>query len=206
MPPLLLILVVWFHFQSLCCLPSSVPAQFHNESNSDRQALLCLKSQLHDPPGAFASWRNQSSAICNWNSCWNFFTGVIPSLGSLPTLTYLDVGDNMLEAGGWTFISSLTNCTKLQNLWLDRNNLQGIIPLSITNLSKSLNVLILIHNKLTGSIPSEIDNLTGLNVLQMDRNLLSGQIPDTLVNLKNLSILSLSNNKLSGEIPQQLEN
>ncbi|KAF2911737.1 hypothetical protein DAI22_11g203030 [Oryza sativa Japonica Group] len=134
----------------------------------------------------------------------NFFTGVIPSLGSLSALTYLDVGDNMLEAGDWTFISSLTNCTKLQNLWLDRNNLQGIIPLSITNLSKSLNVLILIQNKLTGSIPSEIEKLTGLNVLQMDRNFLSGQIPDTLVNLKNLSILSLSGNKLSGEIPQSI--
>lgn len=119
-------------------------------------------------------------------------------------LTDLDLGDNKLEAGDWTFMSSLTNCTQLQNLWLDRNKLQGIIPSSITNLSEGLKVLILNQNQLTGSIPSEIEKLTSLTIFLMDNNLLSGQIPDTIVNLQNLSILSLSYNKLSGEIPRSI--
>ncbi|CAL4979291.1 unnamed protein product [Urochloa decumbens] len=134
----------------------------------------------------------------------NSFTGTIPPLGSLTMLTYLDVGANSLEAGDSSFMSSLINCTQLQNLWLDGNNLQGIISTYIKNIPNSLNVLILIENQLAGAIPSEIGNFTNLTALQIDNNLLSGHIPDTLGNLRNLSILSLSNNKLSGEIPQSI--
>uniref|UniRef100_A0A0E0MHD8 non-specific serine/threonine protein kinase n=1 Tax=Oryza punctata TaxID=4537 RepID=A0A0E0MHD8_ORYPU len=134
----------------------------------------------------------------------NSFTGIIPSLGSLSMLTNLDLGDNKLEAGDWTFMSSLTNCTQLQNLWLGRNNLQGILPTSIANLSKGLEILSLVQNQLTGSIPSEIENLTGLTAILMDNNTLSGQIPNTIANLPNLLILSLSHNKLSGEIPRSI--
>jgi len=64
----------------------------------------------------------------------NAFTGIIPSLGSLSMLTYLDVGENRLEAGDSSFMSSLSNCTQLTNLWLDRNNLQGVIEDYTTNI------------------------------------------------------------------------
>uniref|UniRef100_A0A0D9XUE0 non-specific serine/threonine protein kinase n=1 Tax=Leersia perrieri TaxID=77586 RepID=A0A0D9XUE0_9ORYZ len=134
----------------------------------------------------------------------NSFTGVIPSLGSLSMLTFLDLGVNKLESGDWTFMSSLANCTQLQNLWLDRNNLQGMLPTSIANLSKGLLILSLKQNQLTGSIPSEIENLAGLTAILMDNNMLSGQIPSTITNLPNLMFLSLSHNKLSGEIPQSI--
>ncbi|PUZ44452.1 hypothetical protein GQ55_8G100400 [Panicum hallii var. hallii] len=134
----------------------------------------------------------------------NAFTGLIPSFGPLRNLINLDLGANRLESGDWTFLSSLTNCTKLEKLCLDRNNLQGIIPTSVANLSKSLEKLILIENQLTGGIPSGIGELTSLTALQMDKNLISGHIPDSLRNLQNLSILSLSRNKLSGEIPLSL--
>ncbi|TKW01317.1 hypothetical protein SEVIR_8G171900v4 [Setaria viridis] len=134
----------------------------------------------------------------------NTFAGVIPSLGSLSKLSYLDLGVNRLEAGDSTFLSSLKNSTQLLELWLDRNHLQGVISAYITNISKSLKVLVLIENKLTGPIPSEIGNFMNLTVLQVDNNLLSGYIPDMLGNLRNLSILTLSCNKLSGEIPQSI--
>lgn len=127
----------------------------------------------------------------------NSFSGVIPSLGSLSMLSYLDLGANRLMAGDWSFLSSLTNCTLLQKLWLDRNILQGIMPTSVTNLSKTLEVLILIDNQLSGSIPLELGKLTSLTVLEMDMNFFSGHIPETLGNLRNLSILGLSRNNLS---------
>jgi serine/threonine protein kinase len=119
-------------------------------------------------------------------------------------LSYLDLGINRLQAGNWTFIYSLSNCTQLQQLWLDRNNLQGTISTYITNISKSLKVLVLIGNELTGAIPSELGYFTDLTVLQIDNNLLSGNIPDIFGNLRNLSILTLSHNKLSGETPQSI--
>lgn len=35
-------------------------------SESDRQALLCLRSRLSDPAGALDSWRNESFAFYDW--------------------------------------------------------------------------------------------------------------------------------------------
>ncbi|CAL4987500.1 unnamed protein product [Urochloa decumbens] len=136
----------------------------------------------------------------------NAFTGIIPLLGSLSMLTYIDVGENRLEAGDSSFMSSLSNCTQLTNLWLDRNNIQGLIELYTTNIPKSLEVLVAIDNQLSGTITSAIGNFTNLTALQLDNNLLSGLIPDTLGNLPNLSVLSLSKNELSGEIPQSIGN
>ncbi|KAF8765885.1 hypothetical protein HU200_008065 [Digitaria exilis] len=135
----------------------------------------------------------------------NAFTDVIPPLGSLTMLSFLDLGMNSLEAGDWTFLSSLTSCRQLQGLWLDTNKLQGIIPGFIKNMSESLEELVLAENQLTGSIPLEMGNFTNLSVLIMHKNLLSGNIPDTLgKNLQNLAILGLYENKLSGEIPKSI--
>ncbi|WOL14845.1 hypothetical protein Cni_G23626 [Canna indica] len=56
---------------------------------------------------------------------------------------------------------------------------------------------------LTGNIPSELANLTGLVELWLDGNMLSGQIPD-LSGCLNLKIIHLENNKLTGSLPSYL--
>ncbi|EEC80869.1 hypothetical protein OsI_23491 [Oryza sativa Indica Group] len=58
----------------------------------------------------------------------NAFQGVVPSFGTLPNLVELDLGKNRLEAGDWSFLSSLTNCTQLVRLLLDSNILEGVLP------------------------------------------------------------------------------
>ncbi|KAM3212262.1 hypothetical protein ACQJBY_065376 [Aegilops geniculata] len=136
----------------------------------------------------------------------NQFHGIVPSLGTLPSLVDLDLGGNQLEAGDWSFLSSLTNCTQLVKLRLDENNLQGVLPKSIGSLSKSLGLLLLRSNKISGSIPHEIQYLTSLELLYMDQNLLTGYIPESLGNLPNLFVLSLFKNKLSGSIPLSVGN
>uniref|UniRef100_A0ACD6AGT0 Uncharacterized protein n=1 Tax=Avena sativa TaxID=4498 RepID=A0ACD6AGT0_AVESA len=136
----------------------------------------------------------------------NAFHGVVPSLGTLPNLIILDLGKNKLEAGDWSFLSSLTNCTQLVKLYLDTNILSGVLPGSIAGLSKSLEVLLLTDNNISGTLPKEIDDLTNLKLLYMDNNLLSGSIPESLGNLQNMFVLSLSKNKLSGQIPFSIGN
>lgn len=136
----------------------------------------------------------------------NAFHGIVPLFGSLPNLIELDLTMNHLEAGDWSFLSSLTNCRQLVNLYLDRNTLKGVLPKSIGNLSSTLEVLFLSANEISGTIPNEIERLRSLKVLYMGKNLLTGNIPYSLGHLPNLFALSLSQNKLSGQIPLSLGN
>ncbi|XP_047074162.1 receptor kinase-like protein Xa21 isoform X2 [Lolium rigidum] len=136
----------------------------------------------------------------------NAFHGIVPYFGNLLNLTTLDLSKNQLEAGDWSFLPSLASCTKLVRLQLDTNNLHGNLPNSIGSLPKSLQVLVLTDNKISGPIPHEIGCLTNLTLLYMGQNLLSGNLPNSLGNLPHLFVLSLSQNKLSGQIPPSVGN
>uniref|UniRef100_A0A453DL21 Receptor kinase-like protein Xa21 n=1 Tax=Aegilops tauschii subsp. strangulata TaxID=200361 RepID=A0A453DL21_AEGTS len=136
----------------------------------------------------------------------NAFNGIVPSLGTLPNLISLDLGENSLQAGDWSFLTSLTNCSQLVELFLDANILQGDLPNSIGDLPKSLEILLLRENKISGTVPKEIENLTNIKRLYMGNNLLTGSIPKSLGNLQELIELSLSQNKLSGQIPLSIGN
>uniref|UniRef100_A0ACD5ZXF5 Uncharacterized protein n=2 Tax=Avena sativa TaxID=4498 RepID=A0ACD5ZXF5_AVESA len=135
----------------------------------------------------------------------NSLTGVIPSFSSMPNLVYIMLYSNHLEAGDWTFFSSLANCTQLLKLNVGTNNLRGHLPAnSIANLPKSLTTLALRSNNISGTIPLEIGNLSNLSMLYLDTNLFMGPIPPTLGQLHNLHVLSLSQNIFSGEIPPSI--
>ncbi|XP_052159487.1 receptor kinase-like protein Xa21 [Oryza glaberrima] len=136
----------------------------------------------------------------------NAFHGIIPSFGNLPDLMELNLGMNRLEAGDWSFLSSLITSRQLVQLCLDKNILKGTLPSSIAKLSTSLQVLLLTGNEISGTIPQEIEKLTSLTLLYMEKNLLTGNLPDSLGNLPNLFILSLSQNKISGQIPPSIGN
>ncbi|TVU03411.1 hypothetical protein EJB05_51049, partial [Eragrostis curvula] len=136
----------------------------------------------------------------------NAFTGVVPSYWSLPNLVQVDLGANNLESVDWSSLSTATSSTQLQLIYLDHNNIQGVLPNSIGFLSKSLQQLYLTENNFSDTIPSTIGNLTNLKVLQLEGNMFSGTIPATLGNLQYLFSLSLAQNRFSGEIPQWIGN
>jgi Leucine-rich repeat (LRR) protein/tRNA A-37 threonylcarbamoyl transferase component Bud32 len=137
----------------------------------------------------------------------NSLSGVVPSFGSMPNLQVVMLHSNQLEAGDWTFFSSLANCTQLQKLNLGGNRLRGSLPASsVADLPKSLNSLTLRSNYISGTIALEIGNLSKISLLYLDDNLFTGPIPSTLGQLSNLFVLSLSQNKFSGEIPRSIGN
>ena len=60
------------------------------------------------------------------------------------------------------------------------------------------------HNKLNGSIPYELGNLTRIKSLNLSNNYFTGKIPAIFSNLVQVESLDLSFNMLSGRIPPQL--
>ncbi|KAK8599590.1 hypothetical protein V6N13_077508 [Hibiscus sabdariffa] len=81
-----------------------------------------------------------SSGLGTLDMSVNALTGPIPNnLGSLQNLQDLNFGNNLLESSNdLSFLTSLTNCTMLSSLFLYRNNLTGVLPDSIGNLSANL--------------------------------------------------------------------
>ena len=64
--------------------------------------------------------------------------------------------------------------------------------------------LMLSDRLLTGAIPPEIANLTGLHELYLVSNFLNGNVPVELCSLQGLTVLNLSFNQLVGEMPPEL--
>ncbi len=75
-----------------------------------------------------------------------------------------------------------------------------------TNGQGEVTTIVLDGNNLTGSLPSQLGNLSSLNRLALNRNGLSGAIPSQLGSLPNLSIIGLARNQLSGALPTSLGN
>ncbi|CAE6075355.1 unnamed protein product [Arabidopsis arenosa] len=138
----------------------------------------------------------------------NSLTGSIPTFGKVPNLQWLLLDTNSLGSysfGDLEFLSSLTNCTKLEFLMISRNRLGGDLPI-IANLSATLINLGLSANFFSGRIPHDIGNLISLQMLGLGGNMLTGPLPTSLGKLSDLGLLSLYSNRMSGEIPSFIGN
>ncbi|XP_027093214.1 uncharacterized protein [Coffea arabica] len=163
----------------------------------------------------------------------NQFSGILPaSLSNASELGWIDIGnngfsgritvdfgglqnfgllfalDNNFGSGdvldGLQFLSTMTNCSQLLAIDLGGNQLKGILPNSIGNLSSQY--LLLGGNQIYGEIPSTVGNLISLTTLFLDSNQLTGTVPSTIGYLHKVQRLSLHSNKLSGEIPESVGN
>ncbi|KAK3582594.1 hypothetical protein CHS0354_024148 [Potamilus streckersoni] len=94
---------------------------------------------------------------------------------------------------------------QVTRLDLSDNKLRGTIPSSLGDLTE-LEKLDLGGNKLRGTIPGSLGNLSNLKRLDLSGNDLSGSIPNSLGNLTMLEWMDLNGNKLSGTIPRSLGN
>jgi Leucine-rich repeat (LRR) protein len=89
---------------------------------------------------------------------------------------------------------------RVSHLLLPRNKLTGTIPNEIGNLTHLVQFN-LSNNQLSGQIPSEIEKLINLTILKLYSNQLSGNIPVGITSLVNLTELGLHFNLLTGDIP-----
>ena len=104
--------------------------------------------------------------------------------------------------GDWHGVTTDAN-GRVTRLELLSNNLTGTIPSEIGQLTE-LTHLNFYTNNLIGTIPSEIGQLTELTHLELDRNALTGTVPSEIGQLTNLTFLELDNNNLTGIIPPEI--
>ncbi|XP_059653361.1 receptor kinase-like protein Xa21 [Cornus florida] len=159
--------------------------------------------------GTIPSSISNASKLTIISMSMNSFTGSIPNtLGSLTLLWKLFLHTNSLKGESSTpelrIFSSLTNCRQLEVLRISLNPLNGILPMSVGNLSTRLLVFDAFGCKIRGNIPSGIGNLSNLVILRLGSNHLTGPIPKSLERLQNLVRLHLQNNALKGSIPGDL--
>ncbi|XP_006492203.2 probable LRR receptor-like serine/threonine-protein kinase At3g47570 isoform X2 [Citrus sinensis] len=140
----------------------------------------------------------------------NQFSGrVSVDFSRLKNLSFLNMGINNLgtrTANELDFINLLTNCSKLERLYFNRNRFQGVLPQSMANFSSTIKQIAMGRNRISGTIPPGIRSHANLNWLTMDSNLFTGTIPPVIGELKNLQLLDLGGNFLQGSIPSSLGN
>ncbi len=104
--------------------------------------------------------------------------------------------------GEWYGVTTDEN-GRVISLQLVSNRLSGSLPSSLGNLT-NLTWLDLNGNDFSGELPSSLGNLTNLEVLWLERNRFSGVLPAELGNLTHLVGLDLSSNDFSGSLPSSL--
>ncbi|XP_059627875.1 probable LRR receptor-like serine/threonine-protein kinase At3g47570 [Cornus florida] len=159
--------------------------------------------------GAILDSISNASKLIHLDVAFNRFTGSIPSsLGNLGLLQFLHLGGNNFTSEPslpeLSFLTSLTNCRQLRVLWIHENPLNVFLPVSIGNLSDSLETISASGCGIKGNIPSEIGNLRNLASVYLSGNYLTGVIPTTIKGLSKLQRLHLEDNRIDGSIPKEI--
>ncbi|CAA7013303.1 unnamed protein product, partial [Microthlaspi erraticum] len=154
--------------------------------NLEGDALTELRKSLFaDPNNVLQNWDSTLATPFFWEIFLlldvllnalgnaNLSGQLVPQLGQLPNLQYLEVFSN---------------------------NIIGAIPEELGNLRELLS-LDLSFNNISGPIPSSLGKLQKLRFLHLNNNNLSGEIPMSLTAVSSLQVLDLSNNQLTGDVP-----
>ncbi|CAN6181351.1 unnamed protein product [Urochloa humidicola] len=151
-----------------------------------------------------------ASGLTVINIPYNNFSGYIPvTLGKLQKISSLNLERNKLQAKdkrSWEFLGALSNCSLLELLSVYGNQLEGVLPNTVGNLSSGLQSLLLGTNYMSGTVPISIGNLNNLTKFSLAYNSFTGKIEEWLGNMKKLQGLNLRGNRFNGPVPSSIGN
>jgi somatic embryogenesis receptor kinase 1 len=145
-------------------------------ANSEGDALHALKLALNDSSNVLQSWDPTLVNPCTW-----FHVTCNPE----SYVIRVDLGNAGLSG---TLVPQLGNLPYLQYLELYSNNISGVIPPDLGNLTQLVS-LDLYLNDFSGNIPDTLGQLLELRFLRLNNNSLNGSIPFQLTNIAGLQVL-----------------
>uniref|UniRef100_A0A1J3DF87 non-specific serine/threonine protein kinase n=1 Tax=Noccaea caerulescens TaxID=107243 RepID=A0A1J3DF87_NOCCA len=156
--------------------------------NLEGDALTELRKSLFaDPNNVLQSWDSTLVTPCTWFHV---------TCNNENRVIRVDLGNANLSG---QLVPQLGQLPNLQYLELYSNNITGGIPEELGEL-RELVSLDLYMNMISGLIPTSLGKLEKLRFLRLNNNNLSGEIPRSLTAV-SLQVLDVSNNRLSGDIP-----
>ncbi|PRP73093.1 putative leucine-rich repeat receptor-like protein kinase [Planoprotostelium fungivorum] len=183
---------------------------------------LCLSAELdvlrdlHQLSGGYY-WKNNtgwlSEVVCSFYgiecdleghitkidlSSNNLNGTITPHLGELNHLVHLDLSVNNLTG---VIPHSAKRLHRLQTLKIYDNQLSEDLHEDLFDEMKELSLISLWRNRITGTIPSRILNISSLTHLDLRQNILEGELPECHSSI-NMSWLRLDDNKFTGVIPR----
>ncbi|XVF78846.1 hypothetical protein PTKIN_Ptkin14bG0170200 [Pterospermum kingtungense] len=146
----------------------------------------------------FPNFFRKSSLLRSLDLSNNNISGNIPSLiCNWTSVVILDLSNNSLTG---TIPDCLGNFSdSLEDMNLQMNKFYGKIPDSFMN--NSLRNLFLNDNQLEGLVPPSLGNCGSLEILNLGNNMLTDTFPHWLASLPSLQILVLRSNRLHGALP-----
>ncbi|XP_062015124.1 receptor-like protein 2 [Rosa rugosa] len=171
-------------------------------SGSIRMLDLSSNSFNGEVPSSFfqKAWNLTSFNISN-----NTFKGSIPSSLCFTSSSLIRVLDFSFNKFNGRISPGLGHCSKLKVFRAGNNNLSGILPEDMYNVT-TLEQISLPLNSLYGVLSGRILNLTNLAILDLQFNQFSGVLPLHFGKLSKLKLLLLQINNLRGSLPPSLMN
>ncbi|XP_044396147.1 receptor-like protein EIX1 [Triticum aestivum] len=135
----------------------------------------------------------------------NMIDEVLPAeLGNLSALEILQLSGSFVKG---MLPDTLINLCNLKIIDLTWNEIEGDVTGFIERLPKcslsKLQVLLLDHNNITGSLPDSVSRMTSLITLNLAFNGLTGNLTTGIGNLSNLTYLDLRYNQMGGLITEE---
>jgi hypothetical protein len=145
----------------------------------------------------FAGLNNLNYAVISGLSLSSSIPTVI---GSLQNLEFFYAADSLITGD----LSFMEGMSIMKQHWVDDNpGLGGPVYPFIGDIRTMISMS-LTDNSLTGSIPSELGQLTNSEAIWLFGNQLTGTVPSEIGNLRRLKIFQVEGNELTGIMPDEI--
>ncbi|WOG94398.1 hypothetical protein DCAR_0313693 [Daucus carota subsp. sativus] len=200
------IMILLLFLQDHVVISSPSAATTHLSPNRQKLALFQFRLSMSIDKSPAICSDGTTSKVMNWSLSSDCCTwGGVTCNQTTGDVVGLDLRCSQL-IGAIFPNSTLFQLSFLQFIYLDHNNLYGLLPEEIFHLP-NLQVLSVFYTNLTVSLPkNKWGSSSSLQALYLEQITLSGGIPDSIGYLKSLNLLSLPNCSIDGEIPKAIGN